>query len=162
MSNNRFFKNLSPEVPHRQSHEERDLRNDLYEALSGIADSLGVTAILEVDEPAAGENTATVRIQLLNGPGGDPVDAPVTLEFAVFDDPDGVVPATNANLNTATEGTILYGGGSPTLKIKTDATGLFECTLTDLTDESVYLSAFHSATGPWVNCVGSLEVAFIA
>jgi len=171
MGRDRFTKNLSPLVPHRQSKEERDLRNDMYTMAGEIADAMelhpGVVAVLECDQPAAGINEAVVRVLFLDATGGDPVAFPVTAEFAVFQDADGAGFATNATLDTASKGTILNPPANPPpiadLKVKSAIDGgqsVFECKLYDLVDETVYITAFTTATGHKINCLGSLAVTF--
>ena len=171
MGRDRFTKNLAPEVPHRQTHEERDLRNDMYQMAGDIADAMelhpGVVAVLECDQPAPGVDEAVVRVRFMDATGGDPVDFPVTAEFAVFQDADGAGFATNATLDTASKGTILNPPASPPpiadLKVKSAIVGgqsVFECKLYDLVDETVYITAFTTATGHVINCLGSLAVTF--
>ena len=163
MTNPRFTKNLGPLVPHHQSKEERDLRSDTYAALSEIADALGVVIQLEADDMDPGDAFVKVRGLALNGPTGDPVPDTV-FELVVFQDENGVDLASDATLDTATsgKGTILSTSPATALIVKTNASGVFECTLSDTEDETVHLAADHTTTGPAVHCLGSLAIEFIA
>jgi len=163
MSNNRFYKDIRADVPHRENRDERDLRRDLYEGLSNVADSIGVFIKLEVDEMEGGDSSVKVRGLSQAGLDGDPVPNTV-FEFMVFNDAYGVTPATNASLGTVTvgKGTILSTSPATALVVKTNAEGVFEGTLTDAVDEKVYLAADHTVTGPNVQTAGSLEVEFTA
>jgi hypothetical protein len=159
MSGSRYFSGEGPERPHLARGEVLDLRNDVESAFKRVEEGAGLEAVLEAVQPLAGVNTAVVRVRF---PGRT---APVVFEFAAFDDEDGATPATNGTLGTETIGTILAGGPGPALKVKTATSGsdqVFQCALTNPVDESNFLTAFTTPTGPVISCVGSLEVAFTA
>lgn len=72
---------------------------------------------------------------------GLPIAETVLLKLGAFDDAFCKTVAANATLNTATKGTIKDGAASNALIIETSADGEFACTLTDASDETVYLAA---------------------
>ncbi len=75
------------------------------------------------------------------------------VQFAVFQDVDFKTPSLYARLGgTPTAGTIVDGADTPALLVKTDATGLFKCTLTDLVDETVHLACNSAFGGPALSC----------
>ena len=158
MANTRFDKDMTPDVPHLEDREFRDLRNDTIRALSKVADSLGINIEITHTTPVAGASTITCRA--LNGPGGPPVSVATAFELAVFSDPDGTFPSGSAALDTATVGTILAGGGSAAIKAKTNTSGVFTCVLSDGVVESVYLAAEKTFTGPKIDFLGSHTVVF--
>jgi len=158
MAGSRYFSGEGPSRPHLMKGEVADLRSDVEVAFQKVGLEVAA-AVLEAVQPAAGVNTAVVRVRFVGR------TVPIVLEFATFDDEDGVTPSGTATLNTATIGTILAGGGGPALKIKTATSGsdqVFQCTLSNAVDESNFLSAFSTPTGPVINCIGSLEVVFSA
>ena len=160
MAGSRYFSQEGPETPHLAKGEVLDLRNDVEAAFERVeveVDNRGLQPVLEVDAPAPGVNTAVVRVRFPDK------TTPIVFELLVFDDADGVNTAINGTLDTATIGTILRWGGTAAPKVKTAADGddqVFECTLTNAVDESNFLTAFSTPTGPVISCIGSLEVAF--
>lgn len=108
-----------------------------------------------------GGTTGSVEFQITDF-AGDNIDGEKILELAVFDDIGLATPAANATLDTAANGTILGGAGTAALKVQTDATGKFKCTLTDLIDETVYLGCSPSFGSPLIDCREIDSVTFSA
>lgn len=98
-----------------------------------------------------GGTTANVGFQLKNVKGEN-LKLEAVLEFAVFDDEEMSIPAVNATLDTATKGTIIAGGASAALKVKTDENGKFTCTLTNAVDEQVFVGSSPSFGSPILDC----------
>ena len=113
------------------------------------------------DDVAGGGTTQTVGVQVTDFQG-KPINYSVVLEFAVFDDLEMAVPATDATLDTEAEGTILAGAGSAALKVKTDANGRFSCTLTDSVLETVYVGCSMSFGSRIIDCGDPDSVTFSA
>lgn len=90
---------------------------------SGVATMAGVGFDLETEAAAA----ANVAPQMYIG---------------VFDDADCQTPAENADLDTATTGTIDSGAGTNLLKVTPSAAGVFACSVNDAEDEIVYIKAW--------------------
>ncbi len=113
----------------------------------------GVYKIRMDDAPnvTGGGTTAQVGFQLINL-ADVLVSVNDLIQFAVFDDADLSIPATNATLNTASKGIIIAGAGTAALKVRTDTTGKFTCTLTNLIDEIVYLGCSSAFGGPALVC----------
>lgn len=129
-----------------------------------INNALGEIQNVKVDDAAdvaGGGSVATVGFQITDFTG-DPKADGVVVEFGVFDDIDLGIPAINATLATPTKGTIVVGSGSPALKVKTDSTGRFECQLTDLVDETVFLGCESSSGSPLFDCREIDSVTFAA
>lgn len=108
---------------------------------------------------SGGVNSGPVGFQVKQG--GQPIAQEVTLQFAAFADANLVNPAQNAALNAATAGTILSSSGYAVL-VKTDATGKFTCTMTDIQDEAVWLACAMGFGSPSVDCRESMAVTFSA
>lgn len=126
--------------------------------MGAVARSLRLHGGLPPGIATALSNGLSVKIQMKDAPdisgGGtvsagagfqlvdsinQPVKDEVTLEFAVFDDQYGATLAANATLATPTKGSIRTGSGTAALVVTTDANGEFECSVTNLADETVYL-----------------------
>jgi hypothetical protein len=139
-----------------QEREKLDL------IIASEANALDINTRLEAVKPAAGVTTAKVRARALNGLDGKAPTVPITMECAVFDDADGAVLSATSTLATASRGTILAGEGTAAMKVKTDAQGVFECTLSlvALAPAARYFSAFATPTGPYIDAVGSVAVDF--
>jgi hypothetical protein len=165
MPTNRFSSSLGPDIPHLAKGEIKDVRDDMYEALAAVAAEIDnqiiVVDMIDAPNVTGGGTTVEVGFQL-RGSGGDKHEVEELVQFAVFDDENFSVPAVNADLDTASAGTIIAGGGSAALKVKTDATGLFKCTLTDTVDETVYLACDAAFGGPMVDCRDIDDVTFSA
>jgi hypothetical protein len=119
------------------------------EAAQAIGELGDVIAQVDVDATAdvgGGGTTAVTGFQLVDQ-AGNKIERAVPVGFGVYDDADGVTPATNATLNTATVGSILAGAGTAELTVKTSATGKFTCTLTNAVDETVYLMGKQALVG---------------
>ena len=157
MSLSRYFGDEGPERPHLSIGEVRDLRNDVEDAFEQVDVDIA-KAIVEIVAPASGVNTAVVRARF---PGRT---VPVVFEFVVCDDADGAFPAANATLDTATIGTILRFAGTAAPKVKTAQSGadqVFQCALSNLVDQTNYLTAFSTPAGQVIVCVGSTPISFI-
>lgn len=148
-----------------------DFTNDLRthgNLPAGAANALGkladdkilVVAIDDVADVSGGGTTAAVGFQLQDVEGNDVAEV-VTVRFGVYDDLGGDT-AANATLNTATDGTILSGAGTAELVVRTSATGGFACTLTDASDETVYLLCSACPGSPPLDCRDSDSVEFSA
>ena len=114
----------------------------------------------DAPDVTGGGTTVAVGFQLKDGNQNAAVARLV--EFAVFDDVDLGTPATNATLDTPTAGTIVSGAGSAALKVKTDASGKFTCTLTNNVDEQVSLSTSPTFGSPILDCIEIDSVTFSA
>lgn len=106
--------------------------------------------MLDAADVPGGGTTQTVGFQIRDG-DGDPIAREILMQFAVFDDANVSIPAANATLNSPGAGmTIAHGAGSAALVVKTDAAGLFTCTLTNPFSTTVYLAcAPNFATPPY-------------
>jgi len=142
MSGAPYFSGEGPSRPHLSTGEVADLRGDVARAFDRLQQDLSIVAMLDAPNVGGGGTTVTVGFQILG------VTTPMLAEFAVFDDANYSIPATNATLNTAAVGTIVAGAGGPALKVLTDASGAFRVTLTDLADETVFLACFETPGGP--------------
>lgn len=108
-------------------------------------------AIDGTSDVTGGGTTATVGFQLKNVKG-DKLKEEAIVEFAVFDDGELATPAVNATLDTASKGTILDGGGSAALKVKTNNKGKFTCVLTNFIDEQVFVGSSPSFGTSLLDC----------
>lgn len=126
-----------------------------------LIDAAIVVAIDDADDVAGGGTTQTVGLQLKDQDGNDLEEVHV-LKFGVYDDADGITEGTSATLNTASAGSILAGAGGAVLTVKTSSTGKFTCTLTDASDEAVYLMASAAIRSPILDCRDSDSVTFSA
>jgi hypothetical protein len=135
------------------------------EAAGAIGALPDATPKVDVDATAdvgGGGTTAVTGFQLKDQFGND-VARVVKVGFGVYDDTDGVTPGTNATLDTATAGSILSGAASNELEVLTDATGKFTCTLTNTTDEEVFLMGAQPVVGaPPLECEDRESVTFSA
>ena len=116
-------------------------------------------AVLAAGDVSGGGTTQEVGFQIKDTDGND-VALEVVLEFAVFDDINFSIPAVSAILGTVVNGTIIAGEGTAALKVKTDATGLFKCTLTDVVDETVYCGCSMTFGSVVVSCFDIDSVTF--
>lgn len=128
-------------------------------AVGGVNLAQRFVAQLTSSTPAPGANTATVSLQILDE-DGLPVNAETLFELNVYSDANKALPNANATLGGATIGTIAAGTGTPAIKAKTSAAGLFSCTLTNLIDETVHLACDSTAGGPDLDCRISASVTF--
>lgn len=126
------------------THTAAELATGLFNDVTGVNLDSIADAIGGATTTVVGLQSASAREQLL--------------ELVVFDDLDVSVPATNATLATATEGTIVAGSGTAGLKIKTDTAGRFTCTMTNAVDETVSVTCLTTPGGPTINC-DSIESA---
>lgn len=106
-----------------------------------------------------GGTTRAVGFQVIDDQGA-PFLGAVLVEVAAFSDAGMTQPSLNATLNTATAGVISAGGGTAALKVVTSTEGRFSCTLTDLMDETIYLSCSSTFGGPVLDCREFDTVAF--
>jgi len=111
-------------------------------------------------DPAGGANTlAGVGFDLETESGAAANVAP-QMWMGVFDDAACTIPAVHGTLNTASAGTINSGAGTNLLKVTPSATGEFACTLTDTTDEKVYLKAWQVGTSYIIDAGDTDDVTF--
>lgn len=108
-----------------------------------------------------GGTTQTVGFQMKDSAGSD-VAGQKMMEFAVFDDVGLSVPSAAATLGTVADGTIIAGEGSAALKVQTDANGLFQCTLTNPADTTVYVACSPTFGSPALDCTRIDSVTFSA
>lgn len=143
----------------------RELDNagkDLAIAVGSLPDRAPIVELDETADVSGGGTTAVVGLQLKDAAGRN-VERAVKLTFGVYDDADADGAASNATLATATAGSIVSGGGTAELVILTSATGKFTCTLTDASDETVYLAAgLATPGGALADCMDRESVAFSA
>lgn len=137
-------------------------REKLDLLIASESNTMDINTRLERVRPNAGVFTAVVRARAMNGPDGKPPTAPITMEVAVFDDADGTFLSTTSILGGATRGAILDGDGATVMKVKTDSQGVFECVMTlgVVATTTRYFSAFATATGPYIDALGSVAVDF--
>lgn len=165
MSTDRFTSGLGPAIPHlaRGKGELTDLRSDMYEAMTRIAADLSrllTVSILPAPDVSGGATSGIVGLQLLDSPGGDPFTQPIFLEFAVFDDEGLASPSATATFGVASAGEVMGGLGTPALKIKTDVNGLFQCTLNNPNDGTVWLASSPTFGSPAMDCQNKVAVVF--
>ena len=141
--------------------EDTSIPDDFEDTQIAMLHSVMKVKLIDAPNVIGGGTTVTVGFSLTNI-NDIPVKLQVPVEFAVFDDQYGVIPAVNAVLSTATKGTILAGDGTAALKILTDANGEFACTLTDLVDEMVWLGCDQSFMSPALVCLSKDSVTFSA
>ena len=79
-------------------------------------------------EPVAG--VAPVRCVVMDAEAASAIQTPELLMLGVFDDADLSIPSVDTVLGTATEGTLVLGGGSPLITIRTTVSGGFSCSAT--------------------------------
>lgn len=102
-----------------------------------------VECFVDIDATAdvtGGGTTAVVGLQVKTL-DGVALEKACVLTFGVYDDTNGVTAGAHATLDTATAGTILGGAGTNVLTVVTDSHGKFTCTMTNASDETVYLKA---------------------
>jgi len=157
----KYFSGEGPSRPHLSTGEIADLRSDTESAFERVAADLLLVKMNDAADVTGGGTTRIVGFQVTDV-SGTPVTESVLLQFASFDDSDLSMPSTNATLDTASQGTIIAGGGTAALLVKTSPTGLFECVLTDLADETVYLACDRSFGSPFISCRETDSVSFSA
>jgi hypothetical protein len=108
-----------------------------------------------------GATTSTVGFQLFDK-FNQPLREEAILEMGVFDDADAVNLAANATLGSASVGTILGGVGTALIKVRTDNLGKFTCVLTNLFDETNWLTCAPSFGGHVIECYSIDSVQFSA
>ena len=121
-----------------------------------------VVHMMDSPNVSGGGTTQTVGFQIKKQ-NGDPLAIPVLVEFAIFEDAYFSVPAHGAILSDASVGTIIAGSRELTgeaLKVVTDSTGTFRCILTDILDETIYLTCFSTPGGPALDCRSIDSVTF--
>ena len=141
--------------------EDDDVPDEFEDTQLAMLHSLIKARMIDAPNVTGGGTTVTVGFQLTNI-NDVPVKLQVPVEFAAFDEQYGVVPAASAVLSVPTKGTILDGSGTAALKVLTNASGEFACTLTDLVDETVWLGCSQSFMSPAIICLSKDSVAFSA
>jgi len=120
---------------------------------------------LAIFDPAAdaisGADHTTVGFHIENISGGH-IAEEMILELAVFDDDGLAGPAATATFAIATKGTILYGENTAALKVKTNASGEFECTLTNPADGTVWVATSPTFGAQALDCEHKDEIVFSA
>ena len=166
MANTRFTDGWSPARPHlARSNELSDLRADVEGAFQKVANELSGFLYVEMTSivaPGSGIGVATVGFKVLVSPGGAAYEEEIILQLGAFDNVDAAgVGAATATLATATKGTILWGSGTSVILVKTNATGEFECQLTNPADETNYLTTAMSFKSPALDSRSMSDVTFI-
>ena len=141
--------------------EDTSIPDEFEDAQIAMLNSLIKVRMIDAPDVSGGGTTQVVGFSITNM-NDIPFAMPVLVELAVFDDSDVSNFALNASLDTATKGTILGGAGTAALKVKTDANGEFECTLSDLVDETVYLACSPTFGSPSLICLSKDSVTFSA
>jgi len=141
--------------------EDPDTPDDLEPAMLSLLSNVTVVSMLDAADVGGGGTTQTVGFELRNL-AGQKISAQMVLSFGAFAEADAVNPHATATLNTAAKGTILGGAASNVLTVKTDASGEFECTLTNSADDAVYLAAAQTFRSPLVHTTGYDSVTFSA
>ncbi len=121
--------------------------SDIVLEIEYEAGDLKVYTVEWVATPDAtgGATTSAIELRIVDQ-FGVPIDDAIELVLGAFDDAYCATVAANATMDTATKGTVQSGAASNALYILTDGNGEFACTLTDATDEQVYLAG-GGATG---------------
>ena len=130
----------------RSLRHQGNLPAEAAEAIGTLGSNVAIVALDVVPNVGAGGTTVPCGFQLKDGAGRN-IERAVRVAFGVYDDANAVTPGAAATLATATAGTILSGSGTAELQVLTSATGKFTCTLTDATDEEVFLAAGPAAVG---------------
>jgi len=119
---------------------DRDIDLDL------VFDRMGV-AVVAFPDATGGGTTSAGTIQI-NDIAGNAVARAVVCTVMIDDlRYKGLGDASNATMATASTGSIVAGSGSSFLLIKTDASGAFAATITNASDETVYVSVSSSLGG---------------
>ncbi len=117
-----------------------------------------LTAVMDAPpDVSGGVNSGTVGFQVKQGSVA--IKEAVKLQFAAFDDAELVNPSQNAAFSNASSGSILNSSGAAML-VKTDATGKFACTLTNIADQTVWLACAMAFGSPSVDCREVIVVTF--
>ena len=136
---------MGAEARHLKAHT--GMASGLVLDMEGAFQELLNVEMVDAADVGGGGTTVIVGFNVTDW-RGNAIAEEVVLLFGAFDDEDLQTAAVNATLDdTGTVGSILSGDGTAALVVKTDATGQFRCTLTDLVDETVWLSAGKDAYG---------------
>jgi len=141
--------------------EDTSIPDEFEDTQLSMLHSVLKAQLIDAPNVGTGGTTVTVGFRLVNI-NDIPVKMQTTLEFAVFQDQWGTTPASVAILDTATNGTILAGAATAALKVLTDVSGEFTCTLTDTIDETVWLGCSQSFMSPVIICLSKDSVTFSA
>lgn len=134
--------------------------------LEGAVQELRNVKMDDNADVGGGGTTGPVGFQVTDFAGDDLAEK-VILELGVYDEASGDATkpgaaAAAATLNTATSGLILDGAGSAAIVVETDATGRFDCTLTDAVDETVILACRSARGSSVLDCRELDSVTFSA
>jgi hypothetical protein len=157
MTASRYFGPEGPEKPHlERTGEIADLRGDVERAFERLdREIVGVT--VAAPNVGGGGTVGTVTVQLVG------VTAPTLFDLGLFTHgADFSVFSPNAALATPTTGSIVTGSGSSAITGKTDATGAFQCAVTDLVDETLDLSVEKATGGPVLVGQATVSMTFSA
>jgi hypothetical protein len=141
--------------------EDTSIPDDFEDAQIAMLHSVVKVQMIDAPNVTGGGTTVTVGFNLTNI-NDIALGLGALVEMAVFQDIDLSIPAVNATLDTASKGTIVAGAASAALKVKTNSSGEFACTLTDLVDETVYLACSPTFGGPALICLSKDSVTFSA
>jgi len=106
-----------------------------------------VATLDTIVDATAGATTTVVGFKLMDLWGSRVLEVR-SLALSVFDDAYAATLSPNATFNTATAGTINSGAGSSQVLVTTDASGAFSCTMTNVIDETVYVTCGLSEVSP--------------
>lgn len=114
-----------------------------------------------VADPAGAANTSAGEGFALKTAAGAAANVQPSMYLRAYDDEECTVLAAHATLNTASAGTITAGAGTNSLTVTPSTTGTFACTVSDTTDETVYLKAAPVGSEA-VDCTDVTSVTFSA
>ena len=125
---------------------------------TGLGETVNVE-FLDTADPAQGVDTITVGIKLKDVLL-EQLKEEKKLALAVWEDEDQGVLSSTGFLHTATKGTIVSTESTNAIRIKTDANGEFECSLTNTAATAVYVTACSGHASPQMDCQEYDEVVF--
>ena len=140
--------------------EDTSIPDEFEDTQIAMLNSLVKVRMIDAPNVSGGGTTQVVGFALTNI-NDIPIKLSTYVELNLWQDVDLSILATSASLTTASKGTIIATNLSGTaLKVKTDANGEFECVLTDLIDETVYLACDQTSGGPALITTSKDSVTF--
>jgi len=127
--------------------------------IENAIDEILNVSMIDAPDVSGGATTQTVGFQITDFAGAAKAGE-FKLEMGAFDDADLGVSSVIGKLATATKGSIVANEGTSTIKVKTDATGAFECTLTGATGFDIFLGCAVTFGGSVLDCRSIDSVTF--
>lgn len=119
----------------------------------------GCLVEITITPPAVGEDSALLEVRVLDEPGGSLIGRACVMDLIASLDADAVVDALNAHFVSVTAGAVLDDAGSA-VTIKTDATGVFCCSVSDLVDETIWVAAMQRPRSLLLDCEQAATCTF--